>query len=99
MSSHITLKISTKAILVLGGSITNEQGIFKSKRVFKFNPETENLFEEDPMEKEVLSIYPGFVDSGRLIMVDEDASEDHPTIVHHSVMRFLPGLAAKNSSK
>ena len=41
------------------------------------------------MNKDVLSLYPPFYDSGKLYLVDEDAKSENPVVVQYDLAQAL----------
>mmetsp|Transcript_16477 Transcript_16477/g.16174 ORF Transcript_16477/g.16174 Transcript_16477/m.16174 type:complete len:156 (+) Transcript_16477:729-1196(+) len=95
MSSQITLRVSSRTILILGGNIIGKDGyVRRSPKVFRLFTDTNFLQEEVPLPKPALSIYPGFVDNTNLMIVDEDSNYEQPSIVVYSIALFIPGFTS-----
>ena len=110
MTSQILLRVSSKifqfqhtykyligrTLLMVGGNIIDPEGFKKrSDKVYRLFIDTNWIQEEVPLCKPVCSIYPGFVDTTNLMIIDEDHKFEQPTVVVYSIAIFLPGVSAE----
>ena len=64
-----------------------------SNRVYRFNPESMRISPEADLSQDLVSLYPGAVDSNRLYIVNENVKSECPEVVQYDLVNFLPGGA------